>query len=93
VIPAEAVEAAAKALAEEMQSEYLPEAWMHIARAALEAASPGIAREALANELVELAELIEPYSGIGLANGATRSEVAQWIRNRAAEYRSIHGDD
>ena len=33
--------------------------------------------------LRELADLLEPFSGIGLANGATRADVASWLRVRA----------
>lgn len=32
---------------------------------------------------------IEPFSGIGLANWATRADVARWLRARAA---SVEGD-
>jgi len=40
---------------------------------------------AKADALKEAAELIEPFSGIGLANGATRGDVARWLRERAAK--------
>ena len=32
----------------------------------------------------ELADLIKPFSGIGLANGASRSDIAAWLRAKAA---------
>jgi hypothetical protein len=43
----------------------------------------GNVREAQAYVLREVSDLIEPFSGIGLANGATRAEVANWLRARA----------
>jgi len=39
-----------------------------------------IRRDQAEKDRDSLAELLEPFSGIGLANGATRSEVAAWIR-------------
>ena len=33
--------------------------------------------------LRELADLLEPFSGIGLANGATRADVSSWVLARA----------
>lgn len=46
----------------------------------LEIAWPHIARQILE----EAADLVEPYSGIGLANAATRGDIAAWIRARAS---------
>lgn len=54
-----------------------------IMRAALTAAAPFIAAEAVRAELMEVALMLEPFSGIGLANGATRNDVANWLRARA----------
>lgn len=41
-------------------------------------------RDIQAQALREVAERILPYSGIGLANGATRSDVSAWLTDRAA---------
>lgn len=46
-----------------------------------------VKREAAADALAGAATSIEPFSGIGLANGATRAEVAGWLRAHAAELR------
>ena len=46
-----------------------------------------VRRDAQADALEEVANLIEPMSGIGLANGAPRSDVAEWVRRRAAAIR------
>lgn len=35
-----------------------------------------VARQVVA----EIARRIEPFSGIGLANGASRAEIAEWVR-------------
>jgi hypothetical protein len=94
VIPAEVVEAVARAIRDddwpdhEDQIHHPIKDYMSNAHAALEVAFPRMVREAVADELAELAELLEPYSGIGLSNGATRGEVAQWIRRRAEDYRN-----
>lgn len=53
------------------------------AKLALTAAAPFIAAEAVRAELMEVALMLEPFSGIGLANGATRNDVANWLRARA----------
>ena len=57
MIPAAAIEAAARALADELQSEYLPEAWMDIATAALEAAAPYMLAAAWDEALKRAAEV------------------------------------
>lgn len=44
-----------------------------------------VARKAVKSELAELADLLEPFSGIGLSNGATRAEIAAWLRDRAEQ--------
>ena len=41
-------------------------------------------REVAAKALTDAATLLEPFSGIGLANGANRTDVANWLRARAA---------
>lgn len=81
-IPTEAIEAAAEAL--EARSENDDWEWcLGDAKAALTAAAPYIAAEAVRSELMEVALMLEPFSGIGLANGATRNDVANWLRARA----------
>ena len=45
-------------------------------------ATLALARSAI---LEELADLLEPFSGIGLANGATRAEIAIWVRAHARD--------
>ena len=80
----EAVEAAAEEIMSAAFGQELPEAPLDLARAALEAAAPIIRAEAAAEALREAADLIEPFSGIGLANGATRADIAAWLRARAA---------
>lgn len=37
--------------------------------------------EAVRDELMQVAALLEPFSGIGLANAATRNDVANWVRS------------
>jgi len=54
----------------------------------LEAAAPHMNAGAIAEALKEAAELIEPFSGIGLANGATRGDVARWLKARAEDIRT-----
>lgn len=44
-------------------------------------------KTAIADALREAADLLEPFSGIGLSNGATRAEVASWLRARADQYK------
>jgi len=58
--------------------------WRDHMAAALAAAGYGPVKEAQAGALREAADLVEPFSGIGMANGATRGEVAAWLRARAA---------
>ena len=40
-------------------------------------------REIKCVALREAAELLKPYSGIGLANGASRADVSEWLSQRA----------
>jgi len=85
----EAVEAAAQAIRNDDWPDYEDQLhhpvkdYMSNARAALEAAAPYLMAQAKAAALNEAAELIEPFSGIGMANGATRGDVARWLRHRA----------
>ena len=51
---------------------------------ALTAAGYGPVGEAQNYALNEAADLIDPFSGIGLSNGATRADVARWLRARAS---------
>lgn len=89
----ESIEAAARAL-HEFNPTFAQDKWdateldyrswrREQATAALTAAAPLIAAEAVRAELMEVASLLEPFSGIGLANGATRNDVANWVRARA----------
>lgn len=54
-----------------------------IADAAVDADRASIQAETAKSVTVALADLIEPFSGIGMANGATRADVARWLRDRA----------
>lgn len=42
-----------------------------------------VIREEFAAAVRDLADLVEPYSGIELANSASRADVANWLRARA----------
>ena len=44
-----------------------------------------VARRAAVDVLNEAATLLEPYSGIGLSNAATRVATAAWLRKRAEQ--------
>lgn len=52
-----------------------------VADAVVAAAQPRIA----AGVTRDLADLLAPFSGIGMANGATRADVSHWLRIRADE--------
>lgn len=77
-IPDRALELATDAVIDAAFGQELPEAPIDLARAALEAGVPIV----LKVELLDLADLIAPNSGIGLANGATRADIALWLRTR-----------
>jgi hypothetical protein len=53
------------------------------ARMILDAVTPMIAARVAVETLHDAANRLMPFSGIGLANGATRADVAQWLRARA----------
>ena len=86
MIPERAMQAAVAALEALRESEdYLFTRDEVVAQVVIEAAAPHMLAAAKADALKEAAELIEPFSGIGLANGATRGDVARWLRERAAK--------
>lgn len=63
------------------------EAHLAAALAPLLAARERAARAEAAREaLAEAADLLAPFSGIGMGSQPTRSEVSDWLRARAASY-------
>lgn len=91
MIPAAAVEAAAKVLWDkEMNAPWSSVAdgfkapFMRDARAALEAAAPYIRAQALEDAAAEVDEGVPAYG---------QGEYADWLRAQAASERGSHGDD
>ncbi|MCO4257342.1 hypothetical protein [Pseudarthrobacter cellobiosi] len=90
MIPAEAVEAAVPWITNFLERRGLSLRGKEaeaLAGYILTAAAPHMLAAAQSAALEEVADLIEPFSGIGLAHGATRGDVARWLRDRAATYR------
>jgi hypothetical protein len=92
VIPAEAVEAAAKALAKaDLRGGFSKDDYAD-ALTALEAAAPYMPAKAKAEALIEAAEVAERGEGGGHDSGEC-DDWGAWLRARAAAERSARGDD